>query len=124
MRELPITLLLCAKQQKPIAFARRTRAHALFPQRLHGIKPGGFSPTFGAGRMSTASASGTKSLEKRDIFHGILSAATAFGKTVVCCNLIARRKVNTLILLESSSLVEQWEKALSTFLILDAELPE
>lgn len=56
--------------------------------------------------------------------NGILSAATAFGKTVVCCNLIARRKVNTLILLESSSLVEQWEKALSTFLILDMELPE
>lgn len=33
--------------------------------------------------------------------NGILSAATAFGKTVVCCNLIACKKVNTLILLES-----------------------
>lgn len=56
--------------------------------------------------------------------NGILSAATAFGKTVVCSNLIAQRKVNTLILLESSSLIEQWEKALSTFLSIDAELPE
>lgn len=53
-----------------------------------------------------------------------MSAATAFGKTVVCSNLIAQRKVNTLILLESSSLIEQWEKALSTFLSIDAELPE
>jgi superfamily II DNA or RNA helicase len=56
--------------------------------------------------------------------NGILSAATAFGKTVVCSNLIAQRKVNTLILLESSSLIEQWEKALSTFLSIDEELPE
>ena len=56
--------------------------------------------------------------------NGILSAATAFGKTVVCSNLIAQRKVSTLILLESSSLIEQWEKALSTFLAIDEELPE
>lgn len=31
--------------------------------------------------------------------NGILSAATTFGKTVVCSYLIAERKVNTLILL-------------------------
>lgn len=55
---------------------------------------------------------------------GILSAATAFGKTVVCGNLIAKKRVNTLILLESSSLIEQWEKSLSTFLTIDEELPE
>lgn len=42
--------------------------------------------------------------------NGILSAATAFGKTVVCSNLISQKKVNTLILLESSSLIEQWKK--------------
>lgn len=56
--------------------------------------------------------------------HGILSAATAFGKTVVCSNLIAKKQVNTLILLESSSLIEQWEKSLFTFLKIDEELPE
>ena len=56
--------------------------------------------------------------------NGILSAATAFGKTVVCSNLIARKQVNTLILLESSSLIEQWGKSLSTFLDIDEELPE
>ena len=27
---------------------------------------------------------------------GILNAATAFGKTVVCCDIIAKKKVNTL----------------------------
>lgn len=55
---------------------------------------------------------------------GILNAATAFGKTVVCCNMIARKKVNTLILLQSSSLIEQWQGALEKFLSIEEELPE
>ena len=55
---------------------------------------------------------------------GILNAATAFGKTVVCSAIIAERKVNTLILLESSSLIEQWEEALNRFLEIQEEPPE
>lgn len=55
---------------------------------------------------------------------GIISAATAFGKTVVCSNIIASKKVNTLILLESSALIEQWQNALETFLDIDEEVPE
>jgi len=55
---------------------------------------------------------------------GILSAATAFGKTVVCSNLIGSRKVSTLILLESSALIEQWQNALEHFLEFYEELPE
>lgn len=55
---------------------------------------------------------------------GILSAATAFGKTVVCSKLIAERKVNTLILLESSALIDQWFDALQKFLDIREELPE
>lgn len=55
---------------------------------------------------------------------GILNAATAFGKTVVCCNLIAQKKVNALILLQSSSLMEQWENSLEQFLMIDEEPPE
>lgn len=55
---------------------------------------------------------------------GILSAATAFGKTVVCSYLIAARKLSTLVLLESSSLIEQWQEALAKFLMIDEELPE
>ena len=56
--------------------------------------------------------------------HGILSAATAFGKTVVCSYLIAKRKVNTLILLENTSLISQWEEELGKFLLIDEEPPE
>ena len=55
--------------------------------------------------------------------HGILSAATAFGKTVVCSYLIAERKVNTLILLQSKDLLEQWVDELNRFLIIDETPP-
>lgn len=38
---------------------------------------------------------------------GILHAATAFGKTVVCCKMIAEHKVNTLILVDKADLMNQ-----------------
>ena len=56
--------------------------------------------------------------------NGILQAATAFGKTVVCSAMIAEKKVNTLIILESSALLEQWKDALEKFLDIEEELPE
>lgn len=52
---------------------------------------------------------------------GVLPAATAFGKTVTAAYLIAQRKVNTLILVHSTALLEQWENSLSEFLILEEE---
>lgn len=55
---------------------------------------------------------------------GILNAATAFGKTVVCCNVIAKKRINALILLQSSALMDQWEEALQKFLYINEELPE
>ena len=55
---------------------------------------------------------------------GVLSAATAFGKTVVCSYLIAERKVNTLILLQSKDLLNQWVDELNKFLDIKEEPPE
>lgn len=55
---------------------------------------------------------------------GILSATTAFGKTVVAAGLIAERKVNTLILTHRQQLLSQWMARLSQFLRIDEELPE
>lgn len=55
---------------------------------------------------------------------GILSAATAFGKTVVCSYLIAERKVSTLILLQSKDLLQQWVDELNKFLDIKEEPPE
>nr|WP_239512407.1 DEAD/DEAH box helicase family protein [Bifidobacterium aerophilum] len=55
--------------------------------------------------------------------NGILVAPTGFGKTVVAANLIAERKTSTLIVLRSSSLLDQWKERLSQFLDIDMTLP-
>ena len=47
---------------------------------------------------------------------GVLSAPTAFGKTVVAAALIARRGVNSLILVNRTDLLEQWHERLLAFL--------
>lgn len=47
---------------------------------------------------------------------GILSATTAFGKTVLAAWLIAQRGVNTLILVHRQQLMEQWRERITQFL--------
>lgn len=56
--------------------------------------------------------------------NGVLHATTAFGKTVTAASLIARRKVNTLILVHSKALLTQWHERLSEFLDIDYKEPE
>ncbi len=51
---------------------------------------------------------------------GVLAATTAFGKTVIGAWLIAKRGVNTLVLVHRRQLQEQWIDRLSTFLKLPA----
>lgn len=46
---------------------------------------------------------------------GILSAGTGFGKTVTAAALIARRKTNTLILVQTHALLEQWKNPSKLF---------
>ena len=55
---------------------------------------------------------------------GVLSATTAFGKTVIGAYLIGARKVNTLILVHSTALLAQWKSALEQFLTIDEILSE
>ena len=52
---------------------------------------------------------------------GVLAATTAFGKTVVAAWLIARRGVNTLVLVHRRQLLDQWIERLSTFLDVPAK---
>lgn len=74
------------------------------------------------GELRTEQKPALDEMMKHD--NGILHAATAFGKTVVCSAMIAEKKVNTLIILESSALLEQWKNALEQFLDIQEALPE
>ncbi|WP_312813850.1 TOTE conflict system archaeo-eukaryotic primase domain-containing protein [Sedimentibacter sp.] len=56
--------------------------------------------------------------------NGVLSATTAFGKTVIGARLIYERKVNTLVLVHTQQLLEQWKDRLSQFLTIGEELPD
>jgi superfamily II DNA or RNA helicase len=47
---------------------------------------------------------------------GVLCAPTAFGKTVTAAALIARRGVNTLVLVHRTELLRQWQERLKAFL--------
>lgn len=52
---------------------------------------------------------------------GVLCAPTAFGKTVTAAAIIARRGVNTLVLVHRTELLKQWQERLQTFLGLDTK---
>ena len=47
---------------------------------------------------------------------GVLCAPTAFGKTVTAAAMIARRGINTLILVHRTELLKQWQERLHSFL--------
>ncbi|WP_448671251.1 TOTE conflict system archaeo-eukaryotic primase domain-containing protein [Pseudoxanthomonas mexicana] len=47
---------------------------------------------------------------------GVLCAPTAFGKTVTAAAMVARRGVNTLVLVHRTELLKQWQERLQAFL--------
>ena len=55
---------------------------------------------------------------------GVLSATTAFGKTVAAIGMIAKLKTNTLILVHTKALLDQWKQRLEEFLIINHEPEE
>ena len=72
------------------------------------------------GELRPEQANAARDLLAHDI--GVLSATTAFGKTVVASWLIAERAVNTLVLVHRRQLLEQWVERLSSFLGLHPKL--
>ena len=52
---------------------------------------------------------------------GVLSATTAFGKTVIAAWLIARRSVSTIVLVHRRQLLDQWRERLASFLGVEAK---
>lgn len=53
--------------------------------------------------------------------NGILAATTAFGKTVIASYIIAKRHVNTLVLVHRRQLQEQWKARIEQFLNIDSK---
>ena len=74
--------------------------------KLEGLKP---LVTFRKNQQSAI-----REMAKHD--SGILHAPTAFGKTVTAIGLISKRKTNTLILVHSRQLLDQWQERLRSFL--------
>lgn len=79
-----------------------------------------------AGRSIAATLSGTLRPDQRKAVAamlrydtGVLCAPTAFGKTVTAAALIARRSVNTLVLVHRTELLQQWQERLTMFLGAD-----
>ncbi len=70
------------------------------------------------GRLSRAQQEAAEAMLAHDA--GVLSAATGFGKTVIAAYVIARRGVNTLVLVHHRQLLDQWKERLETFL----DMPE
>ena len=74
-----------------------------------------------SGTLREEQAEALKALSAND--NGILSATTAFGKTVIGAALIAEKKVNTLVLVHRSQLMTQWKERLEQYLTINEELP-
>lgn len=66
------------------------------------------------GELTPAQREAADALAAHDL--GVLVAPTAFGKTVIGAWLIARRGVNTLVLVHRQQLADQWRERLATFL--------
>ena len=66
------------------------------------------------GQLRDKQKEAVKTLRQHEI--GVLSATTAFGKTVVAAKMIALRKRSTLILVHRKQLLVQWRERLATFL--------
>ncbi|REK24471.1 MAG: DUF559 domain-containing protein [Planctomycetota bacterium] len=71
------------------------------------------------GQLHSDQESAAKAMLAHDT--GVLSATTAFGKTVVAAWLIAQRGVNTLVVVHRRQLMQQWVERLATFLNLSSK---
>ncbi len=65
------------------------------------------------GVLSPQQKEAVEQLSQHD--HGVLSATTGFGKTVVGAAMIEKRRVNTLIIVHRKQLLDQWKTSLSSF---------
>lgn len=95
--------------------------------KTHNIKPEMADERFGGISINVTFKGELRPLQQeaaQQIFthgYGVLSAPTAFGKTVIAAWLIANRKVNTLVLVHRRQLMDQWRERLALFLGMPLE---
>jgi superfamily II DNA or RNA helicase len=70
-----------------------------------------------SGVLRTDQETAVSAMLKHDA--GVLCAPTAFGKTVTAAAIIAKRGVNTLILVHRTELLKQWQEHLQSFLAVE-----
>jgi hypothetical protein len=71
------------------------------------------------GQLRNDQETAVNAMLRHDI--GVLQAPTAFGKTVVAAAILARRRVNTLVLVHRAELLRQWQERLHAFLDVPPE---
>jgi hypothetical protein len=71
------------------------------------------------GTLRTDQEAAAAGIVKNDV--GILSAPTAFGKTVIAAAVIARRGVSTLVIVHRTELLKLWQTRLAMFLDVHAK---
>ncbi|PRY75082.1 TOTE conflict system archaeo-eukaryotic primase domain-containing protein [Alkalibacterium olivapovliticus] len=69
------------------------------------------------GDLRPEQAEAVKKMNNHDT--GVLCGSTAFGKTIAAIDLIAEKKVNTLILVNKVSLANQWRKRMQEFMMTE-----
>lgn len=71
------------------------------------------------GRLRPQQTEAVKALGDSQL--GIICAHTGFGKTIVGCNLIAKRHLPTLIIVPTVNIARQWQQTALKFLSIDGE---
>ena len=72
-----------------------------------------------AGQLRADQETAVEAMLRHDI--GVLQAPTAFGQTVVAAAILARRGVNTLVLVHRAELLRQWQERLQSSLDVPPE---
>ena len=120
-------IISCAEDfDKHIGLPRGSLDEALELLRVHGIKADIRDERYSGIPIETDFNGELRSIQKEAASEilkhniGVLSAPTAFGKTIIAAYLIAERKVNTLVLVHRRLLMDQWHERLKTFLNTDS----
>lgn len=106
-------------EEAVISFLKEKRVNYELVDKTHHGNP--ISATFNGSLYDSQQEAVTALSQHPD---GVLSATTAFGKTVTAIGLIAQLKVNTLILVNNKSLLDQWKQKLEEFLLINHEQEE